>query len=46
MGTAGKRAKLSAGGCAIGRLGKSLGAKRQGLIGAEDQPSRPQSGDN
>ena len=39
MGAAGQRAKLAAGGRAIGRLGKSLGAERKSLIGAENQPS-------
>ena len=39
MRAAGQRAKLIVGGGAIGRLGESLGAKRQGLIGAEHQAS-------
>jgi DNA-binding MarR family transcriptional regulator len=35
----GKRAELLARGRAIGRLGKSPGAQRQGLIGAENETS-------
>ena len=45
MGSAGKGAKLRAGCRTIGRLGKTLVAKRQGLIGAEDQPAGMQSCD-
>ena len=41
MRAAGQRAKLSAGRRAIGRLGKSLGAKREDLIGAKNKPPGP-----